>query len=474
MTLQEDATRPSQQQQQQNDQPLYSQQQQNDQSLYSQPQQSGQSLQPQNQQRDQSLQPQQRVLSGNRAAMEPLYEQLLQQTFSDSHSAVDFCRHACAQFGFTVKQEASANKNIYVYCSREGLPDSQRKPKLAPQRKRPSKRCDCRWRVVLSENANGLWEFRKSSNTTAYEHNHDMMDPQEMIKTWPAQVNQRIIQLARQRLQTHEIRDLIKQQFPNISWNERRFYNRLAEERKRIKQRDVVQRTQRLLYLSTHICSLVAANEDWFEDVEATMARLLDHYCYMSRMTSSHNKDGLVDLSLDHITMDLDSHYHSMRLRIADNISLASPSVVSDTSSTSVGHMDVDESLGGKKHSLFERPPPMGGIVTEQYTKIANQQQQQDILDLASHQQPKKGLDSADNMSPHRIFFMYPPGSSAASGNPSTPSVPYHPHYHNTKESLFDTQQSQQHSPLFATESYQVPKQQEHQGNSPAGVLLDN
>lgn len=42
--------------------------------------------------------------------MEPLYEQLLQQTFSDSHSAVEFCRHACAEFGFTVKQEASANR----------------------------------------------------------------------------------------------------------------------------------------------------------------------------------------------------------------------------------------------------------------------------------------------------------------------------------------------------------------------------
>lgn len=42
--------------------------------------------------------------------MEPLYEQLLQQAFPDSHSAVQFCRHACAEFGFTVKQEASANR----------------------------------------------------------------------------------------------------------------------------------------------------------------------------------------------------------------------------------------------------------------------------------------------------------------------------------------------------------------------------
>lgn len=42
--------------------------------------------------------------------MEPLYEKLLKQSFSDSVSAVEFCRNLCAEFGFTVKQEASANK----------------------------------------------------------------------------------------------------------------------------------------------------------------------------------------------------------------------------------------------------------------------------------------------------------------------------------------------------------------------------
>lgn len=241
---------------------------------------------------------------------------------------------------------------------------------------------------MLSENTNGYWEFRKSSNNTAYEHNHEMMDPNEMVKTWPAQVNLYIIQLARQRLQTHEIRDLVKQRFPDITWNERRFYNRLAEERKRIKQRDVVQRTQRLMFLSTQICSLVAANEEWFDEVEASLARFFDHYCYMNRLVPSENDLSLVDLALDQITMDSDSHYHSIRLRLTTpaekhtgatfpTTSAFSPhqsSVSSDTSSISASQMEFDDSQGAptKKRksmqsdqassstaSLSPSPPPL-------------------------------------------------------------------------------------------------------------------
>ncbi|SAM07159.1 hypothetical protein [Absidia glauca] len=386
---------------------------------------------------NQSTHCQQSTLSGSRNAMEPLYERLLQQSFPDSHSAVEFCRHACAQFGFTVKQEASANKNIYVYCSREGLPDSQRKPKLAPQRKRPSKRCDCRWRVVLSENTNGHWEFRKSSNNTAYEHNHEMMDPNDMVKTWPAQVNLSIIQLARQRLQTHEIRDLVKQRFPDITWNERRFYNRLAEERKRIKQRDVVQRTRRLLFLSTQLCSLVAANEEWFDEVEAGLARFFDHYCYMNRLVPSKNDLSLVDLALDQITMDSDSHYHSIRLGLttpADkhtapsftSTSTFSPhqsSVASDNSSISAGQMEFDDSQDAptKKRksmqsdqassstaSLSPSPPPLSQ---------ASQSYQPQPQSQSQSQQPQKALSKGTHIVyvPPLTLFVRPQRSRSLS-----------------------------------------------------------
>lgn len=42
--------------------------------------------------------------------MEPLYERLLKKPFPDSVSAIEYCRSVCAEFGFTVKQEASANR----------------------------------------------------------------------------------------------------------------------------------------------------------------------------------------------------------------------------------------------------------------------------------------------------------------------------------------------------------------------------
>lgn len=50
--------------------------------------------------------------------MEPLYERLLKRPFSDSVSAIEYCRSVCAEFGFTVKQEASANRvNINIQCT---------------------------------------------------------------------------------------------------------------------------------------------------------------------------------------------------------------------------------------------------------------------------------------------------------------------------------------------------------------------
>lgn len=198
------------------------------------------------------------------------------------------------------------------------MPDSQRNPKPSPQRKRPSKRCDCRWRVVLSENEHEEWEFRKSMNPNASEHNHEMMSPEEMVKAWPIEVNEMIIQLARQRLQTHEIREAVKSQFPEISWNERRFYNRLTEERKRIRQRGVVERSQRLLMLSARLCSVIASNEEWAHCVESDLQRMFENFCQLARLTPE-NISTLVDLQADMIQIDTDkliSNTH--RLSIED------------------------------------------------------------------------------------------------------------------------------------------------------------
>jgi hypothetical protein len=157
--------------------------------------------------------------------------------------------------------------------------------------------------VVLSENELEEWEFRKSMNPNASEHNHDMMAPDEMVKAWPVEVNDMIIQLARQRLQTHEIREAVKQHFPDITWNERRFYNRLTEERKRIRQRGVVERSQRLLLLSARLCSIVAANNEWTIYVESELQRLFENFCQLARLTPE-NINTLVDLQTDLIQLE--------------------------------------------------------------------------------------------------------------------------------------------------------------------------
>ncbi|KAI8072502.1 hypothetical protein BC940DRAFT_364956 [Gongronella butleri] len=277
-------------------------------------------------------------------SMAPLYDQLLKRPFPDTVSAIEHCRKICAEFGFTVKQEASANRNIYVYCSREGLPDSQRHPKTTPQRKRPSKRCDCRWRVVLSENEQHQWEFRKSMNPNASEHNHEMMSPSEMIKAWPAQVNDMIIYLAQQHLQTHEIRDAVKQRFPDITWNERRFYNRLTEERKRIRQRYTVDRTRRLLSLSAQLCALVASNEEWAQCVQGDMQRMVDNFtCLIGDLAPAS------DLQMDGI-QNIEVTTRSVASQVASTSSSTASSSVVATS---------DESPS-KKRKL----PTMKGVQT--------------------------------------------------------------------------------------------------------------
>ncbi|KAI9480970.1 MAG: hypothetical protein EXX96DRAFT_594994 [Benjaminiella poitrasii] len=227
--------------------------------------------------------------------MQPLFERLINRQFSDSISAIAYCRELCAEFGFTVKQEASANRNIYVYCSREGLPDSQRNPKPAPQRKRPSKRCDCRWRVVLSENEQSAWVFRRSMNPNASEHNHEMMSPDEMEKPWPAGVTELINRLAGEIEETNKIRERVRQEFPLITWNERRFYNRLTEARKRIKYMTAVKNARTLLPLSSRLCSIVAHNKTWVDAVANDLQRMLDQYLQLANITTD-SLDSLCDL----------------------------------------------------------------------------------------------------------------------------------------------------------------------------------
>ncbi|KAI7879387.1 hypothetical protein K492DRAFT_208260 [Lichtheimia hyalospora FSU 10163] len=238
-------------------------------------------------------QPQAQTSTTTENPLEPFYEQLLKLSFSDSVTAIEHCRDLCAQYGFTVKQEASAHRNIYVFCSREGQPDSQRK-KSNPKRKRPSKRCDCRWRVVLHQQ-NGHWEFRKSLNPEAAFHNHELLRPEEVDRSWPQDVIDMIYELARTQLPTADIRAKVQAEFPDISWNERRFYNRLSEERQKIRLRETTARTRHLSTLWARICSAAAGSEELTRYVEAELYKLSLATCQLGRLDPQSLHDPVIE-----------------------------------------------------------------------------------------------------------------------------------------------------------------------------------
>lgn len=167
------------------------------------------------------------------------------------------------------------------------MPDSHRNPKANPQRNRQSQRCECRWRIVLFENNKETWEFRKSQNADAFIHNHPLLKPDEIKKEWPREVSEKIFELARQRLPTNEIRQQVREQYPDISWDDRRFYNRLSEERQKMKQRDTALRTIRLVNLSAQICMVNAGSEDLSHYVESKLTSLLEDTCKFANVNSS-------------------------------------------------------------------------------------------------------------------------------------------------------------------------------------------
>lgn len=158
---------------------------------------------------------------------------------------------------------------------------------MNPQRNRQSQRCECRWRIVLFENLKTSWEFRKSQNAEAFIHNHALLRPDEIKKEWPREVSEKIFELARQRLPTNEIRQQVREQYPDISWDDRRFYNRLSEERQKMKQRDTALRTLRLVNLSAQICMVNSGSEDLCHYVESKLLALLQDTCKFANINSN-------------------------------------------------------------------------------------------------------------------------------------------------------------------------------------------
>ncbi|KAJ9077942.1 hypothetical protein DSO57_1011902 [Entomophthora muscae] len=92
---------------------------------------------------------------------------IFNKVFSSSKKAIVYCQNLARLCGFSVRIRTSKTTTIYIVCSREGLPETNRE--LAKKRSRNSERCNCEWRIVLYRRSCDQWEFR---NGKTMEHNH--------------------------------------------------------------------------------------------------------------------------------------------------------------------------------------------------------------------------------------------------------------------------------------------------------------
>jgi hypothetical protein len=116
---------------------------------------------------------------------------------------------------------------------------------------------------------------------------------------WPAEVHAVITSLAQQsqQIDPQDARDAVQRQFPDLIWDERRFYHHLMEERKRMKQQNaaVHARVSRMVHLSAQLSAVVAGNEDSAQNVERDLIRMLDHFGHLAHMTPD-TLSSLVDM----------------------------------------------------------------------------------------------------------------------------------------------------------------------------------
>ncbi|KAI8874639.1 hypothetical protein K501DRAFT_315795, partial [Backusella circina FSU 941] len=178
--------------------------------------------------------------------------------------------------------------NIYICCANE--PNNNENTPV------------CQWKLSLSETESS-WRLKRVANREASEHNHKLdVDDSE---PWDPTVKEKVVQLIRQKMPSVSIRETIQSQFPEITWNDRRFYSYLKDENKRIHQRRITERVQRLILASTRLCSVVAANEDWSSCVENDLSKLLENYKHKTRL-SNQALENSVDLPLDMIHSEID------------------------------------------------------------------------------------------------------------------------------------------------------------------------
>ncbi|KAF9282727.1 hypothetical protein BGZ68_005779 [Mortierella alpina] len=116
-------------------------------------------------------------------------------------------------------------------------------------------------------------------------HNHPLISPDDIRQPWPAAVFDRIAFYANQRnLTTSETRERIKEDFPDLVWDERRFYNRLTEERKQIRLRDSESRVFSTMDLAARVASLASADATLSHRVTSSLESVLAEICEQLRI----------------------------------------------------------------------------------------------------------------------------------------------------------------------------------------------
>ncbi|KAG0176450.1 hypothetical protein DFQ29_006106, partial [Apophysomyces sp. BC1021] len=95
-----------------------------------------------------------------------LFEQLLTQVFPDKIIAIQFCRSACDDYGFSVVEEEVTDRIIWIYCSRRTLSESN------IRNIQDEHQSFCQWGIMLFKNDEAQWQFRKLATNDESMHNH--------------------------------------------------------------------------------------------------------------------------------------------------------------------------------------------------------------------------------------------------------------------------------------------------------------
>ncbi|KAF7723450.1 hypothetical protein EC973_002003 [Apophysomyces ossiformis] len=114
--------------------------------------------------------------TSNTSQTDSLFEELISQIFPDSIVALDFCEKACADHGFRIVKDKVTETIICVYCSHNS-PLSEFEPNTqSPNRV-------CQWGVMLCENDQSQWQFRKFESDEELVHNHLLKEANEPART---------------------------------------------------------------------------------------------------------------------------------------------------------------------------------------------------------------------------------------------------------------------------------------------------